>query len=110
MEEAALLRLTLLLFNKGYHQTLQAKKRGQICLQPPDKSDSISVDGEEALLRAARVAVFRSGNERAVKRAKISWFVSRGLKYQLWDIDLLCEVWEAWTFRTTMNFMCDDYR
>jgi hypothetical protein len=100
------LKAFLNVFDKGYHQSLKAKKHGQICLQP-DRSDSISEDGE-ALLRAACVAVFRSGNEQGVKRAKISWFVSRGLKYQMWDIDLLCHVWEAWTFR--MNFMYDDFQ
>ena len=79
---------------------------GQRCLQP-DLADQIAVDGE-ALLRAASVAVTRSGNERAVLRTKLSNFVKNGLKNALWDIDFLCDIWEAWTFR--INFMYEGFQ
>merc|ERR1712086_393161 len=55
-------------FDKGYHQVLEALKQGQFVLTP-DKSTAIVGDGV-CLLRAAAVAVLRSGNERAVLRTK----------------------------------------
>merc|ERR1711971_378255 len=85
------------IFDKGYHQTLEAKKLGQKCIQP-DRSDMVA-QFSESLLRAASVAVTRSGNERAVNRAKLSWFIGRGMKHQSWDADFVCDVWEAWTFQ-----------
>ena len=94
------------IFDKGYHQTLQAKRRNQITLQP-DKAEQIAEDSK-CLLRAASVAVARSGNERAVKRAKVSWFIRRGMDGSQWDIDFLCDVWEAWTFR--INFMYEGFQ
>merc|ERR1711935_138887 len=79
-------------FDKGYHQVLEALKQGQFVL-PPDKSTAIANDGA-SLIRAAAVAVLRSGNERAVLRAKLSSFVERGMHAgQGWDIDFLCDVW-----------------
>ena len=84
-------------FDKGYHQVLEALKQGQFVLTP-DKSTAIANDGA-SLIRAAAVAVLRSGNERAVLRAKLSSFVERGMHNgQCWDIDFLCDVWEAWTY------------
>ena len=74
----------------------------------PDKSTAIASDGA-SLTRAAAVAVLRSRNERAVMRAKLSAFVERGMHNgQKWDIDFLCDVWEAWTFR--INFMYKDFQ
>jgi len=94
-------------FDKGYHQILEALKQGQFCLTP-DKSTAIASDGA-SLIRAAAVAVLRSGNERAVYRAKLSKIVERGMHNgQRWDIDFLCDVWEAWTFR--INFMYKGFR
>ena len=52
------------IFDKGYHQVLEALKQGQFVLTP-DKSTAIVEDGV-CLIRAAAVAVLRSGNERAV--------------------------------------------
>ena len=84
---------------------LEAKRHGQRCVQP-DKVDSLS--SGDSVLRTACVAVTRSGNERAVKRSKLSWVVSIGMKLKLCDVQLLCDVWEAWTFRA--NFMYDDFQ
>lgn len=50
----------------------------------------------------------KSGNERAVKRCKLSSFVKDGMRHQLCDVDLLCDIWEAWTFR--VNFMYEDFQ
>ena len=71
---------------------LESKRQGQRCIQP-DKVDTLSSSGE-SVLRTACVAVRRSGNERAVNRSKISWFVNVGMKLKLGDIDLLCDIWE----------------
>ena len=67
---------------------LEALKQGQFVLTP-DKSTAIVEDGV-CLLRAAAVAVLRSGNERAVLRTKLSTIGMQG-----WDIDFMCDVWEA---------------
>ena len=62
-----------------------------------------------SLLRATAVAVTRSGNERGVRRAKLSKFVTRGITGgQGWDVNLICDVWEAWIFRC--NFMYKDFQ
>ena len=97
------LKAFLNVFDKGHHQLLEAKQLGQLCCQP-DKVDSLSLG--EAVLRTACVAVTRSGNERGVKRAKLSWCIENEMKHKLMDIDLTCDVWEAWTFR--LNF--DDFQ
>ena len=56
--------------------------------------------GEETLYSALIAAMIRSGNERAVQRCKMSWFMKRaGCAFQLWDTSLFCDVWEAWTFQ-----------
>jgi hypothetical protein len=92
------------IFDKGYHMLLETQKHGQLCCQP-DKSDEQF--GGNKVLRTGCVAVVRSGNERAVKRCKLSWFLKRGCVDQLWEIDLLCDVWEAFSFR--VNFMYDQF-
>ena len=71
-------------------------------------ADLMVAQFSESLLRAASVAVTRSGNERAVKRAKLSWFIGRGMKHQCWDADFVCDVWEAWTFQ--INFMYEGFQ
>ena len=84
------------IFDKGYHQVLKAlKQEGQFVLTP-DKSTAIVEDGV-CLLRAAAVAVLRSGNERAVLQTKLSALVERGMQngQEGWDIDSLCDVREA---------------
>jgi hypothetical protein len=92
-------------FDKGYHKLLEAKRLGQLCLFP-DKVDELST-GDRVLFTGC-VAVTRSGNERAVKRSKISWVIQNGMKHKLFDVDLMCDIWEAWTFRS--NFMYDDFQ
>ena len=62
-------------FDKGYHMLLEAKKHGQVCMQL-DKVNALS--SGKSVLCTACVAVTRSGNERAVKRSKISWFIKNG--------------------------------
>jgi hypothetical protein len=59
-------------------------------------------------LCTACVAVTQSGNEQGVKQGKLSWFVKNGMKHKLMDIDLMCDMWEAWTFR--VNFMYKDFQ
>ena len=92
------------IFDKGYHMLLETHKHGQLCCQPDKADDQF---GGDKVLRTGCVAVVRSGNERAVKRSKMSWFLKRGCIDQLWDTDFLCDVWEAFTFR--VNFMFDKF-
>jgi hypothetical protein len=90
--------------DKGYHQRLETDKHGQMCCQP-DKADETF--GGDKVIRSGCIAVIRSGNERGVNRCKMSWFIKRGCYDQLWDTDLLCDIWEAFTFR--VNFMFDKF-
>ena len=90
------------IFDKGYQCTLSALSHGQSCLQPAFAEREKQFK-DNAVLHSGAVAVVRSGNERAVKRCKMSWFLKRGAVDQMWNIDLICDIWEAWTFQ--VNFM-----
>ena len=94
-------------FDKGYQCLLDANAHGgQFCLQPAF-AESEKQFKTNAVLHSGAVAVVRSGNERAVNRCKMSWFLKRGAKDQMWDIDFLCDMWEAWTFQ--INFMYEKF-
>jgi hypothetical protein len=93
-------------FDKGFRNVLDALKEGQKCVQPTYSKGDSQFTGEETLY-SALIAMIRSGNERAVKRCKMSWFVKRGCAFQLWDTSLVCDHWEAWTFQ--VNFMYDKF-
>lgn len=90
------------IFDKGYQCTLMASQHNQKCLQLAfaefDKQFA-----DNLTLYSGAVAVVRSGNERAVNRCKMSWVLKKGAIEQKWDVDFLCDVWEAWTFQ--VNFM-----
>jgi hypothetical protein len=100
----SVLQAFLNIFDRGYHMLLRTLRHGQMCCQPDQADDTF---GGDKVLRTGCVAVVRSGNERAVNRSKMSWFLKRGSADQLWDIDLLCDVWEAFTFR--VNFMYEKF-
>ena len=91
-----------LLLDKGYRIVRDAFRfGGQICIQPMfAESDSTFTSNE--MLYSASVAADRSGNERAVNRAKLSGAVKRGL-YPRTSPIRLNKIWEAWSFQT--NFM-----
>lgn len=90
------------IFDKGYQCVVAALNHGQYCLQPAF-AESEKQFKDNAVLHSGAVAVVRSGNERAVNRCKMSWFLKRGAVDQMWSIDLVCDVWDAWTFQ--VNFM-----
>ena len=94
------------IFDKGFRNAIEADQNGQKVLQPIYSKGDYQFDRNE-VLHSAAVAVVRSGNERAVGRCKMSWFVKRGCIEQTWDINLLCDMWEAWSFQ--VNFMYDKY-
>ena len=94
------------IFDKGYNCTNQALEHGQTCLQPAFAEFEKQFADNRTLYSGA-VAVVRSGNERAVKRCKMSWVLKRGSREQMWEVDFLCDVWEAWTFQ--VNFMYDTF-
>jgi hypothetical protein len=92
------------IFDKGYRCVIKAKAEGQQCLQPVfAKSDEQFRAGET--LYSGCVAVVRSGNERAVNRCKMSWFLKRGTTDQSWDHAVLADEWLGWGFQ--VNFMYD---
>ena len=90
------------MFDKGYRSVLDARAFGQRCLQPDFAQSDSKFSGKETL-HSACIAVIRSGNERAVKMAKMSWFLKRGGMVQGWPLDLLDDMWLAWGFQ--VNFM-----
>ena len=92
--------------DKGFRNAIDAAQAGQTVLQPIFSKGDKQFNRNEVLHTAA-VAVIRSGNERAVGRCKMSWFVKRGCSEAIWDVPMLCDVWEAWTFQ--VNFMYDKY-
>jgi len=92
--------------DKGYQCVLTAMVQGQYCLQPAFAESEKQFRANMALHSGA-VAVVRSGNERAVDRCKMSWFLKRGNAEGPWSIDCICDVWEAWTFQ--VNFLFDKF-
>jgi hypothetical protein len=91
------------IFDKGYQCVLPALNEGQECMQPT------FAQSEKQFTDRATVAVVRSGNERAVNRCKMLWFIRHGNGNVdgLYDIDFCCDIWEAFTFQ--INFMYDKY-
>lgn len=94
-------------FDKGYRLLLAALQAGQKCLQPNFAQSDRKFTALETL-NSACVAVIRSGNERAVERMKNSWFIKRGTTLAIWDLDLLDDIWLAWSFK--VNFMYEPVR
>ena len=90
------------ILDKGYRCILAAwRAGGQLLLQPFFARSDRKFSSREALLSGA-VASDRSGNERAVKRLKLSNFVARGI-HQTQDLDRFADSWIAWGFQC--NFM-----
>ena len=89
-------------FDKGFRNTHEAAMQGQTTVQPKVSKGDVQFTRDD-VLHSACVAFSRSGNERAVQRCKMSWFIKRGCAYSVWDTNLVCDIWEAWAFQ--MNFM-----
>ena len=91
------------IFDRGYQVVLDGIKCGnQICIQPAFTDNEKKFTTNEVLYSAA-IAALRSGNERAVKQVKTSWWLRRGCTFQIWDMHLLSDIWLAWVFQ--INFM-----
>jgi len=90
--------------DKGYRSTLAAQLEGQQCFQQEFAICDRKFNGERTLHSAA-VAVVSSGNGRAVKHVKNSWFLKRGgsLSNNV-DLVMLDNIWLEWGFRA--NFIC----
>ena len=91
-----------IIVDKGYRIITLAWVAGkQECVQPTfAKSDRQFTTNE--MLVSATVAADRSGNERAVRYAKLLGFIQRGLKPRTCP-RRFNDVWLAWSFQT--NFM-----
>ena len=90
------------MLDKGYRIVRLAWSIGkQLCIQPPFASSDRKFTSDEMLV-AASVAADRSGNERAVKLAKKSGLLKRGLKPRASPIRLN-NAWMSWSFQ--VNFM-----
>ena len=90
------------IFDKGYRVNLMAWQHGrQEVRQPVFARSDRKFRGDENLISAS-IATDRSGNERAVRMAKLSGLLQRGLSCtgcpkRLYDI------WLVWSFQP--NFM-----
>ena len=94
-------RYTIIL-DKGYRVTSEAWQNGKhTVLQPVFAKSGVRFTTCDTLLTSS-VATDRAGNERAVRYAKISDYISKGL-LQNESVETLCDVWLAWGFIT--NFM-----
>ena len=92
-------------FDEGYHKLLEALRHGQQCLWLQDANEQFTGD---KVLWTGCIAVVRSGNERGINQSKMSWFIKRGCRDHQWDIEFLCDMWEAFTFQ--VNFMYDKFQ
>jgi len=92
----------VIVLDKGYRITLDAKDCLQLVLQPVFASSDQQFTSNNLLLSAG-VAVIRSGNERGVRYMKHSWIVSRGIKHGNFDLAVVDDLWMAWGFQ--VNFM-----
>ena len=90
------------MLDKGYRCIRAAWRNGkQECIQPPFAASDRKFTSDEMLVSAS-VAADRSGNERAVKLAKKSGLLKRGLKPSACPMRLN-NVWMSWSFQA--NFM-----
>lgn len=90
------------ILDRGYQLSLQAFRHGkQTVWQPDFQKKRRRFTGSETL-RSASCASVRSGNERAMRKGKLSGFLRKGLRPgenpRRYD-----DVWLAWTFQC--NFM-----
>jgi len=92
----------VIVLDKGYRITLNAKGCLQLVLQPAFAASDKQFTRTDLLLSGG-VAVIRSGNERGVRYMKHSWIVSRGIKYGNFDLAVVDDIWMAWGFQ--INFM-----
>jgi hypothetical protein len=90
------------IFDKGFRLVLDSRRCGQRCLQPVFARSDEQFTQEETL-HSACVARIRSGNERAVRLAKKSKFLADRDSDSNWEVELVLDLWLAWTFQ--VNFM-----
>lgn len=90
------------ILDKGYRIIRLAWEAGkQECIQPVFAQSDRQFSTDETLI-SATVAADRSGNERAVRYAKVSGFIQRGLKPNACPARF-SDIWLTWSFQT--NFM-----
>jgi hypothetical protein len=92
------------IFDNDYWCTLAARKQGQNCLHP-EFATSDEQFRRHQTLHSTCVAVIRSGNERAVKDGEKFVADQAECVDQLWDLNMLADVWLVWGFQ--VNFMYD---
>lgn len=93
------------IFDKGYRLTLKCMENGGQLVWQPMFARSDRRYGSFGVNLSAVVASTRSGNERAVKMMKHSWFLKRGyVNAQNFDLSLLADVWLAWGFLVNFKY------
>ena len=90
------------MMDRGYRVTLAAWRTGKQMVLQPSFTESDKKFSAQETLHTAEVATLRSGNERAVGRAKLAGYIKNGLK-QSANPATMDDVWLTWSFQT--NFM-----
>jgi hypothetical protein len=91
-----------IILDKGYRITTAAWECGEQLVIQPAFAQSDKQFTSLQTLRSAAVAADRSGNERAVKYAKMCGYIHSGLKNNARS-QRMCDVWLCWSFQC--NFM-----
>jgi hypothetical protein len=89
--------------DRGYRITMEARREGgHAVIQPVFASDRHFTTVE--ILVSSTISKDRSGNERAVKYARISDYIKKGL-YNNESTDRLCNTWLAWGFQVNFVYL-----
>ena len=82
------------MFDKGYRLSIEVGQLEKVCLQPQfAKSDALF--SRNKLLSSGAVAYLISGNERSVKRMKMSRILKEGIPSSSFDSKRLDIIWIA---------------
>ena len=92
-------------FDKGYRNRLAAWRNGKQLTLQPEFAKSDSKFGRNKTLTSAKIAADRAANERAVRLAKMSGYVKRGVTERT-VFERVDNAWLAWGFQ--VNFMYND--
>ena len=93
------------IFDKGYRNRLAAWRNGKQLTLQPEFAKSDSKFGRNKTMNSAKVAADRAANEQAVRLAKMSGYLKRGVT-ERGSFERFDNVWLTWGFQ--VNFMYEE--
>ena len=93
------------IFDKGYRNRLAAWRNGKQLTLQPEFAKSDTKFGRNKTLTSAKIAADRAANERAVRIAKMSGYIKRGVT-ERGSFKRFDDAWVAWGFQ--VNFMYNE--